>query len=42
MSLSENDINSFEKEHLDMPDSFGADKFDVLHYGALADLKLRR
>lgn len=41
-SLSENDINSFEKEHLDMLDSFGADKFDVLHYAALADLKLRR
>ena len=40
-SLSESEICAFEKEHLAMLDSFGTDQFDILHYAALADLKLK-
>ena len=38
-SMSENEINSWEQEHLKLLSEIAPEEFDVLHYAALAVLK---
>lgn len=40
-SLSIEELASWEKEHLELLDKIAPDKFEVLHYIALAELKLK-
>ncbi len=41
-SLPENEINSWEKEHLSLLDRIAPEEFDVIHYGAIAVLRSRK
>ena len=38
-SLSESEIASWEQEHVALLKEIAQEKFDVLHYGAIAELK---
>ena len=38
-SLSEQEIASWEKEHMDLLSEIAPDEFDILHYAAMAELK---
>lgn len=38
-SLSEEEINLWEREHVKLLAEIAPDEFDVLHYGAIAELK---
>ena len=38
-SLSEQDIASWEKEHMNLLSEIASDEFDILHYAATAELK---
>jgi SAM-dependent methyltransferase len=40
-SLSEDDINKWEKEHIDMLECIAPNEFNVLHYAAMAELRKR-
>ena len=41
-SLSEEEIASWEREHLALLSKLAPDEFDVLHYAAIAELKVRK
>ena len=38
-SLSEDEINAWEQEHLKLLSEIAPEEFDVLHYAAIAELK---
>jgi len=38
-SLSEQDIASWEAEHMNLLSEIASDEFDILHYAATAELK---
>ncbi|MBO5387481.1 MAG: class I SAM-dependent methyltransferase [Lachnospiraceae bacterium] len=40
-SLSESEIASWEKEHMELLESIAPEEFDILHYAAIAELKKR-
>ena len=41
-SLTAEEIAAWEKEHKDLLDKIAPDEFDVLHYAAIAELKVKR
>lgn len=41
-SLNADEIASWEKEHLQLLSETTAEEFDILHYGAIAELKLKK
>lgn len=41
-SLSKEEVNSWEQEHMKLLSQIAPDEFDVLHYGAIAELKVRK
>lgn len=41
-SLSKEEINRWEKEHMKLLSEIAPDEFDILHYGAIAELKVRK
>ncbi len=41
-SLSKNEITSWEREHLQLLDDIAPKEFDILHYAALAELKVNK
>lgn len=41
-SLSEEEVNRWEQEHLKLLSEIAPNEFDVLHYGAIAELKARK
>lgn len=41
-SLSQKNIESFEKEHMAMLDKIGSDSFNILHYIAISVLKVKK
>ncbi len=38
-SLSEKEVALWEQEHIKLPEQIAPEKFDVLHYCAIAELK---
>ena len=40
-SLSESEIASWEKEHMELLESIAPEEFDILHYAAIAELRKR-
>ena len=38
-SLSEDEINAWEQEHLKLLSEIAPEEFDVLHYAAIAEMK---
>lgn len=40
-SLSQEEIKAWEKEHLRLLNEIAPEEFDVLHYGAIAELQLK-
>lgn len=40
-SLSESEIASWEKEHMELLENIAPEEFDILHYAAIAELKKR-
>ena len=41
-SLGEEEIRAWEREHMELLEKIAPAKFDVLHYGAIAELKVRK
>ena len=41
-SLSNEELTKWESEHLELLDKIAPDKFEVLHYCALAELKVKK
>lgn len=41
-SLTEQEISAWEREHLKLLDEIAPAEFDILHYGAIAELKVRK
>ena len=41
-SLSESEIEQWEKEHMELLRNIAPNEFDVLHYAAVAELKVKK
>lgn len=41
-SLSKEEVNSWEQEHMKLLSQIAPDEFDVLHYGAIVELKVKK
>lgn len=41
-SLGEEEIRAWEREHMELLEKIAPAKFDVFHYGAIAELKVRK
>ena len=41
-SLGEEEVRMWEREHMELLERIAPAEFDVLHYGAIAELKVRK